>query len=316
MRTGSARLATIWIRSSAAQHSAMPIDRRGDLRPVLIILLLAAGALLATRLGGGIQQGEQVEASAAIATEPELHLQFGRNQLNIVATTASPAHETALRELLADQFARSHIETDFREGLLLPADWNTITTRLLYIVATTNSATVAANEQGISIRATTADLESYHARLEFLKDALSREDQVVSDVISISPDVSSQNLCARNFAAIAASNDATQQALRFRQSNTSLSEAAHAILDRLAEFAYDCQEAKIAILGFTDSTGSESWNVQVSERRAQAVAAQLALRGIASDRLLVEGRGSQSPLADNNTVQGRAQNRRIEFELR
>lgn len=316
MKTGSARHATTWIGSSAAQRSVMPIDRRGVLRPVLIVLLLAAGALLASRLGGGIQHAEPVAALPVVPSEPELQLKFGRNQLEVFATTASPAHATALQELLADQFANARVEADFREGLLLPADWDTLTTRLLHVVATTSSASVAATERGISIHATTDDPEGYHSRLEYLKDALTHEDRIESNLISISPDVSAKDLCARNFAAIAANDDATQQALRFRQSNTSLSEAAHAILDRLAEFAYDCKDARIAVLGYTDSTGTESWNVQVSTRRAEAVAAQLALRGIATDRLLAEGRGSQSPLADNDTVQGRAQNRRIEFELR
>lgn len=294
----------------------MPNVRRGVLRPVLIILLLAAGILLATRLGGGIQSDRQRQALATLSATPEFKLQFGRNQLNVTASIASPEHENALRALLGDQFAGSRVEADFREGLLLPAAWETISTRVLYVVATTSSATVAADDQGIRITATTDDLEDYESRLAFLENALSSDDQLVSEVIPVGPDVDLQDLCVRNLSAITEHADVTQQALRFRQSSTDLSDSAHAMLDRIAEFAYECQQARIAIVGYTDATGAESWNLQVSQARAEAVAAQLQRRGVAADRLIVEGRGSQTPLAGNDTVQGRAQNRRIEFELR
>jgi outer membrane protein OmpA-like peptidoglycan-associated protein len=294
----------------------MPDFRRGVLLPVLIILLLAAGFFLIVRLGGDIQREALREAPATLSATPELRLQFGRNRLNVTASIRSPDHENALRELLGEQFADSRVEADFREGLLLPAAWETITTRLFHVVATTSSATVAADEQGIRITATTDDPEDYQSRLALLENALRSDDQLVSDIIPGDPEVDLQDLCARNFSAITEHVNVVQQALRFRQSSTDLSESAHALLDRIAEFAYECQQAKIAILGHTDATGAETWNLQVSQARAEAVAAQLIQRGVAADRLFVEGRGSQSPLADNDTVQGRAQNRRIEFELR
>jgi OOP family OmpA-OmpF porin len=69
-------------------------------------------------------------------------------------------------------------------------------------------------------------------------------------------------------------------------------------------------------MGHTDATGEEAWNMQVSRARAQAVADHLIASGVAVERLIIDGRGSQQPLASNDTVQGRERNRRIEFELR
>jgi outer membrane protein OmpA-like peptidoglycan-associated protein len=294
----------------------MPSERRGVLRLVLTVLLIVAGILLVNSLGVDLQTEKQSGASSAPASVPRMHLKFGRNQLDVFVNTVSAAHKNALHELLADQFADSHIESKFREGLLLSAEWEVITTRLLYVVAATSSATATGDKDRISIHATTRDLQEYQSRLMLLQDALNSDIQLVSEITSAVSDVPVQDLCARNFAAITERTNGTRQVLQFRQSGTALGESAHALLDKLAEFAYDCQEARIAILGHTDSTGEESWNVQVSEMRAKAVAAQLVSRGIAAERLLVEGRGSQSPLAENDTVQGRAQNRRIEFELR
>lgn len=294
----------------------MPGARRGVLRLVLIVLLIVAGVFVANKPGDDLRIEEQPVASSTPANVPEMHLKFGRNRLYVSAVSASAAHQTTLRELLADQFADSQVQIDFREGLLLPAEWKTITTRLLYVVAATTSATVAADEQSISIHATTQELPEYQSRLMFLQEALSSDIELVTEVIPVHSDAPLQDLCSRNFAAITAPTGSTRQALRYRQSSITLDGSAEALLDQLAEFAYDCQEARIAILGHTDANGPESWNVQVSEARARAVAAQLVSRGVAAERLITEGRGSQSPLADNNTVQGRAQNRRIEFELR
>ncbi|MDH5305387.1 MAG: OmpA family protein, partial [Gammaproteobacteria bacterium] len=74
--------------------------------------------------------------------------------------------------------------------------------------------------------------------------------------------------------------------------------------------------SRIAVIGHSDATGSADGNLQISRARAAAVAAALQLRGVARDRLIVEGRGATQPIASNDTVAGRERNRRIEFELR
>ena len=294
----------------------MQIERRGALRPVLIIAMLIAGALLATRLGNDPRSSVHQETTKTVTTMPMLELRYGRKQLDLFMATASPAHEAEIRDLLAEQFADAVLEAEFRAGLLLPGDWGAVSSRLLGVVAATRSARVTADETGIEILASTDDPDNYRVRLESLRRALGDTDRLASKIVASNSDIALSELCHRNFVAITAQPNGPQQALRFRQSSIDLSEAAGSLMDKLAEFAYDCNEARIAILGYTDSTGAESWNLQVSKARAQAVAAQLVQRGVAADRLIVEGRGSVSPLADNDTVQGRARNRRIEFELR
>lgn len=75
---------------------------------------------------------------------------------------------------------------------------------------------------------------------------------------------------------------------------------------------YDTQ---VTVVGHTDSTGAESYNQQLSERRARAVGDQLVRDGVASPRLSAIGRGEYEPRADNATPAGRAQNRRVEILL-
>ena len=86
-------------------------------------------------------------------------------------------------------------------------------------------------------------------------------------------------------------------------------------LNRLLEFMNNYPNVRIQIQGHTDSVGAEDYNQQLSKRRAEAVARFLRVNGINTDRLLVEGRGESDPIADNNTAEGRQQNRRVEFEI-
>jgi outer membrane protein OmpA-like peptidoglycan-associated protein len=73
---------------------------------------------------------------------------------------------------------------------------------------------------------------------------------------------------------------------------------------------YDTQ---LTVVGHTDSSGSESYNQQLSERRARAVRDELVRLGVPSSRLSAIGRGEFEPRADNSSTSGRAQNRRVEI---
>jgi len=71
--------------------------------------------------------------------------------------------------------------------------------------------------------------------------------------------------------------------------------------------------SKIVVEGHTDSQGGAPYNQELSQHRAQAVRDYLVTRGIASDRISAEGRGSTHSVADNATAEGRADNRRVEI---
>lgn len=71
----------------------------------------------------------------------------------------------------------------------------------------------------------------------------------------------------------------------------------------------------IDVYGHTDSSGSDSYNQELSQRRAVAVATILANQGVDQRRFFIEGRGETDPIASNSTESGRAQNRRVEIQL-
>lgn len=87
------------------------------------------------------------------------------------------------------------------------------------------------------------------------------------------------------------------------------------LLDRLVVVVRRCADATIEISGHTDSVGSVESNMALSESRAKAVVDYLARAGIAGERIVAKGFGPSQPRASNETAEGRAQNRRIEFKV-
>lgn len=96
----------------------------------------------------------------------------------------------------------------------------------------------------------------------------------------------------------------------FETAKATLLETSLAELDRLAEALNRHPLLRLEVGGHTDAVGSDADNQLLSERRAKAVYDYLILRGVSADRLTYRGYGESRPVADNDTPEGRAQNRR------
>lgn len=86
-------------------------------------------------------------------------------------------------------------------------------------------------------------------------------------------------------------------------------------LRKILRFLKENPSVRVEISGHTDNTGSPSYNVQLSEKRAQAVNNYLIENGVGAERLAPKGYGSQQPIAPNDSEEGRQKNRRIEFKI-
>jgi OOP family OmpA-OmpF porin len=87
------------------------------------------------------------------------------------------------------------------------------------------------------------------------------------------------------------------------------------LLDQVAAQAGTIKLETIIAVGYTDSIGTDAYNIKLSQRRAAAVKAYLVSKGIDANRVYTEGKGKANPVADNKTAAGRAKNRRVEIEI-
>ena len=104
--------------------------------------------------------------------------------------------------------------------------------------------------------------------------------------------------------------------IQFRTGTAALSASSQTELDIIANTLVSNSHLKFEVAGHTDSTGSLSRNIALSQRRAEAVRSYLVKKGVAADRLTAKGYGPTKPIANNAIASGRAKNRRVELVLK
>lgn len=108
---------------------------------------------------------------------------------------------------------------------------------------------------------------------------------------------------------------ATEGVILFDVSRATLKSQSRPTLDRLAALVKDCKTGIVEISGHTDSDGSDDFNLELSQSRAESVLSYLASVGVPRDRMRAIGYGETKPVAPNTTSRNKAKNRRIEFKV-
>ncbi|RYF05084.1 MAG: OmpA family protein [Oxalobacteraceae bacterium] len=103
--------------------------------------------------------------------------------------------------------------------------------------------------------------------------------------------------------------------VEFESGKAALTPAGRAILDEMIAAMQKVKGRKVEVIGHTDNVGLRATNQGLSQARAEAVKAYMASHGINGDLLSASGQGSDRPVAGNDTPEGRARNRRIEFRI-
>jgi len=106
-----------------------------------------------------------------------------------------------------------------------------------------------------------------------------------------------------------------ENAVRFDVNKSTLTAAAKANLDKLVPVFQSYADTDIVIYGYTDSSGAVEYNQKLSEQRAASVKTYLASKGLNVSRFSSKGMGISDPIASNETTEGKAQNRRVEFAI-
>lgn len=101
--------------------------------------------------------------------------------------------------------------------------------------------------------------------------------------------------------------------IEFETGSATLTPQGRAILDQMAGALAKMSSRTVEIIGHTDNSGNRTSNIALSQARADAVKGYLVTKGIASQQLTTTGVGPDQPIAPNDSADGRARNRRIEF---
>jgi peptidoglycan-binding protein ArfA len=106
-----------------------------------------------------------------------------------------------------------------------------------------------------------------------------------------------------------------RQPINFTTDGFVLASDSRQMVSQIAGKLKGCPDVKVAVVGYTDNSGTDAINVPLSGNRAKVVADELVSNGVTTGAVTSRGAGSASPVADNGTPQGRAQNRRVEITV-
>ena len=101
----------------------------------------------------------------------------------------------------------------------------------------------------------------------------------------------------------------------FASDSANITSSFYSALNGIAQSLNNYPETRIQVNGYTDSTGNDAHNQELSQKRANAVAQYLIAQGVSSNRIIANGFGSSNPIASNSTQEGRLQNRRVEIKI-
>lgn len=101
----------------------------------------------------------------------------------------------------------------------------------------------------------------------------------------------------------------------FALNSSSLSDASKEEIAKLAEILQKYEDTNVMFAGYTDSSGSDEYNLKLSEERAKSVAEFAAFTGVDATRMTITGYGEENPVSSNETAEGRAENRRVEVAI-
>ena len=102
-------------------------------------------------------------------------------------------------------------------------------------------------------------------------------------------------------------------AILFAANSDVIDNSSNDVIKQIADALNESKELKLQIIGHTDSDGDDAKNLLLSKKRAAAVKAKLVSMGITTIRLTTDGKGEKEPVASNETAEGKAANRRVQF---
>jgi len=263
------------------------------MRP-LIIMLLAALSVIEPAMAQGVTR---TAAPAPATPQPGQVLASG--------TVPDEATRAAVLARLRELYGPERVVDQIAIGpVAMPANWNAYVQKL-----------ISPDLRQISRGQLKIDGNTVSLRGEVANDALRQ--RIASNVAtSLNPTYTVNNglrVSAADQAIL--DNTLANRTIEFESGKATLTPTGRTILDEMVAAMRKLQGRKIEIIGHTDNVGLRASNVSLSQARAATVKDYLASHGIAEELLSASGQGPDQPVAGNDSADGRARNRRIEFRM-
>jgi outer membrane protein OmpA-like peptidoglycan-associated protein len=256
-------------------------------------------------------------AAAGCASTPQPNAALESARVQVQAAEANPNVnkyaavdlEAAKKQLeIADAAASSHDEAGIDQHAYLAAQ----TARLAqaHAAAKSDDARVAAGQaerDRIQLAARTRDVNTANMATNV---ALGQRDEATEQAARLQAEVDQLNAKPTPRGLVLTLSD-----VLFDTGKSQLNPGSGRKLDQIAQFLTEHPGRRVQIDGFTDSVGTDSYNQDLSQRRADAVKYALAQRGIDASRIGSQGYGKGFPVADNTDSGGRQLNRRVEVVI-
>jgi outer membrane protein OmpA-like peptidoglycan-associated protein len=276
-----------------------------------------------------IVSGLAVLAIGCSSTEPNAALEQARNTLQTAEADPVVVEQASIdldRARSALQTAESiYAEEGNRERARVDHNSYLATRYAETAMARADEARAAENIEGaeaernrvlLEIRAAEAERNELQAQAALARAERNEQQAEIAQIRAASAEARARDLAQQIDELEAEQTDRgmvlTLGDVLFDVDEADLKPGAAPTLDQLADFLKEQPDRSLVIEGHTDSTGPATYNEQLSERRAQAVANALTRRDISPSRLEVHGIGESRPVASNDTSAGRQQNRRVE----
>lgn len=237
-------------------------------------------------------------------------------ELKMTGSVPNQGRAVRLMELAYDKYGVSNVETELVETTKTTDAIADVTESVLKYIPMLNSAKATIDNQNIHISGQTYSNEDLSEFKSHINDLSPKGYQTKFDISIIEKEPEDEQ--ALSLAKSCQSNInhlLKKQKINFEPSSSKIIKNSHTVLEQLALLTQRCPVQKIIIEGHTDSSGNKNHNLTLSQKRAEAVLNFLAKKGVNKDHFLTIGYGSSKPIADNTTKQGRARNRRIEFNV-
>ena len=227
--------------------------------------------------------------------------------------------DDALREL-ADSYAKASFGSDkvYTAARIvddLPADWPTRVLSALDALSKLANGTVIVTPDSVSVAGNTGNPDASTQIATLLAGKLGEgKDYEVKVAYQEKLDpvlgLPTPQECEAEIGKVVAKGK-----INFEPGSATIDASALGTMDQIAEILQDCRDIALEVQGYTDSQGREEMNLALSQSRAQSVLNELRARRVITGSFVAKGYGEESPVASNDTEEGREANRRIEFKL-